>query len=168
MQNERASLDFYLPCMVSTGGDLALDVYLEFIKKSFQQRYTYRANSYIRIFGTLLTLFITMIDRGRIIYDGSLASFKEKYSGGYMLTIELANENTNIVENRFKIIKEEGPKKRILFDKKEISVAEAITLITRSYDITDLTLKEPNIEEIVKKIYENNSVSESVIYSRGE
>ncbi len=111
---------------------------------------------------------LIMIDRGRIIYDGSLASFKEKYSGGYMLTIELANENTNIVENRFKIIKEEGPKKRILFDKKEISVAEAITLITRSYDITDLTLKEPNIEEIVKRIYENNSMSESVVYSRGE
>ena len=44
----------------------------------------------------------------------------------------------------------------MLFKKEAISVAEAITVITRNYDITDLNLKEPEIEEIVRGLYDKH------------
>ncbi len=37
-----------------------MDIYWEFVKKSFSQKFMYRADSYIQIFGTLVKLFILM------------------------------------------------------------------------------------------------------------
>jgi len=96
-----------------------------------------------------------LIDNGHILYDGSLLEFKTKFGGENMLIVDFADEKSVIDDPRLKVIKEEGPRKSLLFSNAEITVAEAITLITRNYDITDLNLKEPQIEGIVKKIYEN-------------
>lgn len=98
---------------------------------------------------------LIMIDNGHILYDGSLLEFKTKFGGENMLIVDFADEKAIIDDPRLKVIKEEGPRKSLLFSNAEITVAEAITLITRNYDITDLNLKEPQIEGIVKKIYEN-------------
>ena len=98
---------------------------------------------------------LIMIDNGHILYDGPLLEFKMKFGGENMLVVDFADEQAVIDDPRLKLIKEEGPWKSFLFSNNAISVAEAITLITRKYDITDLNLKEPQIEGIVKKIYEN-------------
>ncbi|KAB2846374.1 MAG: ATP-binding cassette domain-containing protein [Ignavibacterium sp.] len=100
---------------------------------------------------------IIMIDKGYVLYDGSLIDFKDKYSGGYMLKVVFANEGEKILDQRLKILKEEGFEKIILFNKEDISVAETITQITRNYNITDLSIKEPEIEEVVRKIYESKN-----------
>jgi len=57
----------------------------------------------------------------------------------------------------FRVIKDTGVQKVILFKKDKISVAEVITEIARNYDITDLNLKEPEIEEIVREIYDKTN-----------
>ncbi len=99
---------------------------------------------------------IMMIDHGRILHDGPLEGFIEKNSGGHMLTVTFSGPNVRIADPRFKVIKDEGVLKVMLFKKEEISVAEAITVITRNYDITDLNLKEPEIEEIVRGLYDKH------------
>jgi ABC-2 type transport system ATP-binding protein len=68
-----------------------------------------------------------------------------------------ADESTIDLDPRLTIIKDEGLEKTIQFNHEEIGVAEAITLITRKYNITDISIKEPEIEEIVRDLYENIS-----------
>lgn len=97
---------------------------------------------------------LIMIDKGKLIYDGTLDNFKKSYSGGYMITVEFADETVTIEDKRIKVLKEEGPRKFLLCDKQEISAGEAITFITRNYNVVDLNLKEPEIEEVVRNIYE--------------
>lgn len=98
---------------------------------------------------------IIMIDKGVILYDGSIDFFKEKYGEESMLIVEFKNEDVNISDPRLEVIKEEGTIKWIIFKNKEIATAEAITQLTRKYDILDLKYEEPEIEEIVRNIYEN-------------
>jgi ABC-type uncharacterized transport system ATPase subunit len=50
---------------------------------------------------------------------------------------------------------EDGRRRWILFQRKQITVAEAVTLLTKDYAITDLSIKEPEIEDAVREIYEN-------------
>lgn len=100
---------------------------------------------------------LIMIDKGQMIYDGTLEAFKEIYGEGHMLTVDFADESVKIDDSRLKVIKEEGPRKWIVFKKQDIGIAEAVTLITRKYNITDLNLKEPDIEEIVKTTYEKKN-----------
>ncbi len=98
---------------------------------------------------------LIMIDGGKILYDGSLAGFKERFGGEHLLVVDFADEQVTVDDPRLKLVKVEGPRRTFRFRREEITVAEAITLIARNYDITDLNIKEPEIEGIVKKIYEN-------------
>lgn len=97
---------------------------------------------------------IVLINKGTVIFDGALKLFKSKYSTGHRLSIQLADDVPFVLEDdRLTVIREDGPEKQISFRQDQISVGEAVSLITRSYTITDLQLKEPNIEDIIKEIY---------------
>lgn len=96
---------------------------------------------------------LIMIDKGKIQYDGELESFKQRYGGEFMLTVDFKEEHSEVTDPRLRFLKQEGPRKYYLFRKEEISVADAITLITQRHAIDDLRIKEPDIEEIMKTIY---------------
>lgn len=96
---------------------------------------------------------LIMIDMGQVIYDGLLEDFKEKYSGGSTIIAEFAEEGIEIPDSRLRIQREEGRKKWITFRKEEMGIAEAVTYITRNYTIMDFHIEEPDIEEVVRAIY---------------
>lgn len=97
---------------------------------------------------------LIMIDMGQVIYDGSLNEFKDKYAGESTIIAEFAQDDAGTMDSRFRIFREEGRKKWITFKKDEVSIAEAVTYITRNYTIMDFHIEEPDIEEIVRGIYE--------------
>jgi ABC-2 type transport system ATP-binding protein len=103
---------------------------------------------------------LIMIDKGKIIYDGLLSEFKGSYCHESMLIIDAQGGELLIEDPRLKMIKEEGSRKIILYDKRTINSGEAISLITRKNQIVDLTLKEPEIEEVIKKIYEGSIITD--------
>lgn len=96
---------------------------------------------------------IILIDRGSIMYDGTLSDFKSGFSRGHLLSVVFADEDAELGEKRLQVVKSEGPRKQILFRSEEISVGEAITHITRNFKVLDLQLKEPDIEEIIRDLY---------------
>ncbi|MBN2535439.1 MAG: ATP-binding cassette domain-containing protein [Spirochaetales bacterium] len=100
---------------------------------------------------------IILIDKGQLLYDGKIESFKNKYEGNCILSVVFKQEDTVFTHPQLKVIKKEGNKNIILFDRKNITPGEAITFIARNFETTDLQYKEPEIEEIVRKIYEGKN-----------
>lgn len=98
---------------------------------------------------------IILIDQGQILYDGRLADFKENYGKQYTMMVQFSDNNIEIKDSRFNILKEEGQFKWLSFLKEDITVAEAVNYLSRNYNIIDLSIKEPDIEDIVRRIYEN-------------
>jgi ABC-2 type transport system ATP-binding protein len=96
---------------------------------------------------------IITIDKGKIVYDGDIDAFKDRFGNGHTLVVDFQDEHVAIRDARLKVVKEEGARKWILFNKEQISVAEAITWVARNYEITDIQVKEPGIEEAVRGIY---------------
>lgn len=107
---------------------------------------------------------LIMIDKGEILYDGLLEQFKNEYGNEYVITAVFIDERAELNDCRLKVLKEEGPRKYITFNKNDISVGEAISLLTRNYEISDFNVKEPDIEDIVRNIYENDEVLKSKTY----
>ena len=100
---------------------------------------------------------LIMIDEGKKIYDGSLSSFKELYTGGSVLIATFDTEEAiTLADPRLTVQKEEGSRKWILFKKSEITLIEAIEAVQRQYKISDLSIQEAGIEETVKEIYEKS------------
>lgn len=99
---------------------------------------------------------LIMIDKGKLLYDGELGQFKRKFAGDTIVIVECVdNTPFELFDSRLKLIKAEGRKKWIAYRKEEISTANAIKILTQANEVTDISIKEADIEDVVREIYKN-------------
>ena len=97
---------------------------------------------------------LIIIDSGKIIYDGGIDALKKRYGKTRMLIVDLAQGYSNIQLEAVDLTRRAGNRIWLAFDRDTISASEVITQLTARYEIQDLTISEPEIEEIVRRIYE--------------
>lgn len=103
-----------------------------------------------------------LIDKGHVMYDGALSAIKARFGKDRILVVDLdvdagptngAWHLPNFVEGAT-LIKEEGNRKWLRFNREELSASQLITRISERFEISDLTLEEPEIDGIIRQIYE--------------
>jgi ABC-2 type transport system ATP-binding protein len=96
-----------------------------------------------------------IIDHGTIIYDGTVEQIKDRYGKKRTIVAEFAQNTSNIILPKgVEILEETDNKKHMQFNRDEVQVSDVITYLTSNYNIVDLTIKEPEIESIIREIYE--------------
>jgi ABC-2 type transport system ATP-binding protein len=95
-----------------------------------------------------------IIDKGRIIYDGSISALKQRYGKTRVLIVDLARNYPEVKLNGAKLTRREDNRVWFNFDRDNSSASELIAKLTAQYEIKDLTISEPEVEEIVRRIYE--------------
>ena len=105
---------------------------------------------------------IIIIDKGRMLYDGNAKHIKETY--GYMADIEIQTVNAidlsevqfiKELDQEFIMLQAEENRLKVQFNKNRTTTTEITKRLMGKLDITDFTIHEPSIEDIVKKIYRN-------------
>ena len=97
---------------------------------------------------------LIIIDNGKIIYDGGIDALKKRYGKTRMLIVDLAQAYPDIQLEGVDLTRRDGNRIWLAFDRDTISASEVIVQLTARYEIQDLTISEPEIEEIVRRIYE--------------
>lgn len=98
---------------------------------------------------------MVIIDQGGIIYDGTVEQIKDRYGKGRTLIAEFSEEYKEInIPSNVKLINENHNKKWFKFEKDEVQVYQLVSELTKNYGITDFTIHEPEIEAIIREIYE--------------
>ena len=97
---------------------------------------------------------LIIIDSGKIIYDGGIDALKERYGKTRMLIVDLVQAYSDIQLEGVDLTRRDGNRIWLAFDRDTISASEVIAQLTARYEIQDLTISEPEIEEIVRRIYE--------------
>ena len=97
---------------------------------------------------------LIIIDSGKIIYDGGIDDLKKRYGKTRMLIVDLAQAYSDIQLEGVDLTRRDGNRIWLAFDRDTISASEVIAQLTGRYEIQDLTISEPEIEEIVRRIYE--------------
>ena len=97
---------------------------------------------------------LIIIDNGKIIYDGGIDALKKRYGKTRMLIVDLAQTYSDIQLEGVDLTRRDGNRVWLAFDRDTISASEVIAQLTARYEIQDLTISEPEIEEIVRRIYE--------------
>jgi ABC-2 type transport system ATP-binding protein len=96
-----------------------------------------------------------IIDQGTIIYDGTVDQIKDRYGKDRTLIVEFAEKYSNIsLPYGVEIVQQEENKKWLKFRKDDIQISGLISELTQKYSILDLTISEPEIEGIIREIYE--------------
>lgn len=102
---------------------------------------------------------IIIIDKGRILYDGSLANIKYRF--GNIKTIFVPS-NVNIDEaaltERFGGVKleDQGDIRAIKFSLNEVDLDEMLLYLINTYHVKDFKIEDISIEDITKQLYEKH------------
>ncbi|KGK86253.1 sugar ABC transporter ATP-binding protein [Desulfosporosinus sp. HMP52] len=95
-----------------------------------------------------------LIDGGQVMYDGELAKIKERFGKNRVLIIELEEETGGFSVEGAKVIKQEGNRQWLQFNRDVMSAAQLISRISENYEIKDLSIQDPEIEVMIRNIYE--------------
>ena len=100
---------------------------------------------------------IIMIEKGNIIYDGSLKDIKNKFGDLRTLNIQLDTTSINLVElktfNDQVNYEFENGTLIAKFDAAKVSLDKVINEILKKFTIKDMKIKELTIEDIAKEMY---------------
>ena len=96
---------------------------------------------------------VMIIDRGHLIYDGSLSAIKERFGDERMLVVDLEEPAPPIDVPGAIVEKVDGPRQWLRFHRSETTAAALIAAVAARVRLRDLTIEEPEIEDIVRRIY---------------
>ncbi|MBX0326973.1 ABC transporter ATP-binding protein [Oscillochloris sp. ZM17-4] len=97
---------------------------------------------------------VVLIDHGRVIYDGGLDQLKTRHGRWRTLVVDLADASCAPLVEMADLVRQEGPRAWLRFDRERTSAAALIAEVAARYPVRDLTVEEPEIEAIVRGIYE--------------
>lgn len=104
---------------------------------------------------------IVMIDKGRIVHDGSLAEVQRRFGGEKTVVISLAEPDPHAeatLKERLApfgaTVNASGTEIAISFDARVVVVGDVIRETVLTLPVADLTIKEPDAELIVRHLYE--------------
>lgn len=95
-----------------------------------------------------------LIDNGRVMYDGALSRIKEMFGKDRVLIVDLEGEAAHFSIAGAEVIKEEGNRKWLRFNHDRVTASQLIKAISEKYEIRDLTTQDPEIEVMIRHIYE--------------
>jgi len=98
---------------------------------------------------------IIIIDKGKKIYDGPIDQIKKIFGKERTLVIDFYGDITNGKFNwkGVKLIEKEGDIVKLLINTNKTSVSGIIKRILSKWSVQDISIEEPQIEEIIRKIY---------------
>ncbi|MBP7332188.1 MAG: ATP-binding cassette domain-containing protein [Firmicutes bacterium] len=95
-----------------------------------------------------------LIDNGQVMYDGELALIKDLFGKERVLIVDLEGETDSFSVAGAQLVKEEGNRKWLRFNRELTTASQLINRISEKYEIKDLTIKDTEIEEMIRHIYE--------------
>ncbi|WP_112466409.1 ABC transporter ATP-binding protein [Streptomyces triticisoli] len=101
---------------------------------------------------------VMVIDHGRLVYDGPLAGLHEAGESERTLVVDLERELPPIELPSARVVRVEGPRQWLAFPAGE-SAAALVARIAAEYPLVDLSVREPDIEAVIGRMYAEKAVS---------
>jgi len=99
---------------------------------------------------------VILIDNARLLFDGKLTALRQLLSTERLLIVDYAETYPDVSIPGTHIAYQEGARVQYRFSPEEISTADLITAILQKFKIVDISVQEPDIEELIKTVYEDN------------
>ena len=102
---------------------------------------------------------VLVIDHGRLGFDGDLATLRERLGGERTLVVDLAEpaEPIALSTATARVLRVDGARQWLAFPA-GASAAPLVAEIAARYQLVDLSIREPPIEEVVARLYARGGV----------
>jgi ABC-2 type transport system ATP-binding protein len=105
---------------------------------------------------------VLIIDHGRLLYDGKLDKLLARFGGKRELVVDLAEAYQDVTIDGAEVAAHEGLRVTYRFDRTAITASELIGRLSARYRLRDLSVREPEIEATVRRIYEERLLEDKI------
>jgi ABC-2 type transport system ATP-binding protein len=100
---------------------------------------------------------LIVIDHGRIVFDGTIDQLHAAYGSTRMLVVDLADPAAALAAGPgwagARLVRAEGHRRWIRFARDQVSAADLVAHILAEHQVLDLSIVEPDIEDVVRRLY---------------
>ncbi|WP_232541714.1 ABC transporter ATP-binding protein [Nocardia bovistercoris] len=102
---------------------------------------------------------VLVVDHGRLVYDGSLPGLGATVGARRVLVVDLAEPTPDLTDlpcaAQFLASEGDGMRQRLAFDAEQTTAARLLAAVSDRAVVRDLSIEEPEIEDVVRRIYES-------------
>jgi ABC-2 type transport system ATP-binding protein len=109
---------------------------------------------------------IIIIDQGRVLFDGGTADLKRRYAPTRLVDVTVSGDGVEALSEAVReapagvdVIAHEGMRASFEVNPERIAVSQVIAGISARVPIADISVREPEMEGIIREIYEAREVT---------
>lgn len=99
---------------------------------------------------------VILIDNARLCFDGALNTLRRLLSPERLLSVDYAEDYPDVSVPNAHIVYQEGARVQYRFSPEVVRAADLISAILKRFKIVDISIQEPDIEKLIKAVYEDN------------
>ncbi len=109
---------------------------------------------------------VIMIDHGRLVFDGALEALRQRFGEGRVLVVDFETPPLQLALPGAQVLRQQANRVWLRVDANSQGgsgaggVASIVPSLFRDYRVLDLSVQEPEIEEVVRRIYEGHLLGE--------
>ncbi|CAI9413391.1 ABC transporter ATP-binding protein [Nocardioides sp. T2.26MG-1] len=99
---------------------------------------------------------ILLVDRGSLVYDGTLAGLSRTVGAQRIMVVDLASPAGDLVDvpqTRHVGSEGSGMRQRLAFDPEATTAARVLAAVSERAEVLDLAVEEPDVEDVVRRVY---------------
>jgi len=99
---------------------------------------------------------VLVIDHGKLAYDGTLDGLSRRVGVERVLVVDLTAPTPDLLDipgTRHLGSEASGLQQRLAFDAEHTTAAQVLTAVNQRVEVRDLSVEEPDIEDVVRRVY---------------
>jgi ABC-2 type transport system ATP-binding protein len=96
---------------------------------------------------------LVVIDHGCVVQDSTLADVRRRFAPHRTLVVDLAETAPPLDIPGTEVTRVDGPRQWLRFHRDEYTAAELISRVAAAAPLVDISIVEPDIEDVVRQIY---------------
>ncbi|MWC30576.1 ABC transporter ATP-binding protein [Paenibacillus sp. MMS18-CY102] len=109
-----------------------------------------------------------IVNEGKVIFDGQVQELKEKLGNEKTVTLKFAKDPGPLSLQGGTLLLDDGKVKKFMVPRKQASSLQLFTELTAKYEIEDISIVEPDIEQVIRILYASLKESSVINNSAGE
>jgi ABC-2 type transport system ATP-binding protein len=98
---------------------------------------------------------LIMVDDGKLLFDGELGHLRSALGSRRRLKLEFGTDPGPVALTTARLVSDEGLAKHFLLENEATSILDVLTELGSGHDLKDISLEEPDIEEVIRTFYRN-------------